>query len=462
MCNSVPTHDGAATGGFPALGLLANPFQLPDTDSVDAVGVRVAVRVAELRLLAALEAAKSDPDRKPIMVEKGEVPASYHVAALSGIFSALGAGEPVPGILQAYVPVDMMRMGRVRSVLSIVAERTASQSVVGVLASQARLALSEPDETLPEWVALGGEDIAGLISEIDTDPVAFATRVFGEPVDARDGADDTELLMRMATARTGRLEADPETAEPLAADLGEEATDDPMADAFVVPLGDVDETALAESTSQETLVADYVIAYLRAHVSPVVARGVLAYRAQGLTSMAQELKVTKAPTKTLAALLGFEGSDLGAIVYDRFDIWPSVPEDLRMKIIATLSQLRWALKDNAILVLLVTPGSAPELEESFAAARRVPWSFSEIEKVFELDSPYDRDIVRDWLAGAALDGVAPAWVDPVLAAVPDGAALAPVVAALGAILDAAAGSGTVPGPEVFLTALATATEGPAA
>ena len=48
-------------------------------------------------------------------------------------------------------------------------------------------------------------------------------------------------------------------------------------------------------------VLDYLIEYTRAHLSPVIARGLRMYRERGLSALAEELKITKAPRKTLAA-----------------------------------------------------------------------------------------------------------------------------------------------------------------
>ena len=462
------TLDEAATSGYRSLGLLANPFVPRDDDSSDPIGVRLTIRAASLRLLSVVEFAAADPDRRPIVVETSmEVPPYYGIAASVDTFAAMAAGNPVAGLLQAYVPLDMMRIGRVRAPLGIIAERVSGPGVDLTIAAWSRIALSEPDTELPEWPAIADIGVDGLIGEVDADPASFTARVFGELARTREGADDTEALMRIATARTGRLEADPSADESdvapssasMVAGAPEDPTDDPMAEAFVTPLGETAETepdAEVAPLTPEELVAAYIIAYTKEHLSPVVARGLRAYVAQGTDSMAQELKVTKAPTKTLAALLRFAETRarLGVLMYDNFSIWGSVPAELRLKIIATLSQMRWTLKEHAVVVLFLTPGSAPEVEEAFAAAHHVIWDFEELWNVTNDACAFDESAARVWLKSAALDAEAPAWADALLGAVAQGTEIEPACAALATAIDEAAETGEVPDPAVVIRLLA--------
>ena len=454
------TLDEAATSGYRSLGLVANPF-VPRADaSSDPIGVRLTVHAASLRLLAAVEFAVHDVDRKPIVVETSmEAPPYYGIASSVETFAAMASGDPVAGLVQAYVPLDMMRIGRVRAPLGIVAERVSGPGVDLTIAAWSRIALSEPDATLAEWQGLEALSIDGLIAEIDANPASFSARVFGDLVRTREGADDTEALMRIATARTGRLDADPSAddaeAEPSAssivADGAEDPTDDPMAEAFVTPLGEPLEAEEADEDvplSPEALVAAYVIAYTKEHLSPVIARGLRAYVAQGTDSMAQELKVTKAPTKTLAALLRFAETRarLGVLMYDNFGIWESVPSDLRLKIVSTLSQMRWTLKEYAVVVLFLTPGSAPEVEEAFAAARRVVWDFDELWNVTGAGCAFDERAARVWMKSASLTGELPVWADALLGAVAQGTLIESACAALAKAIDEAVASAGVPDP----------------
>jgi len=444
------------------LGLIANPFVPPTDSSSDPLGVRLAVNAASLRLLSALEATVDDEDRKPIVVEKSpQIPDYYNIASLARVFRALASGNPVPGILQAYVPLDMMRLGRVRAPLAVVAEHISGPGVGLTIAAWSRIALSEADRDLPEFEPIV-DDVDTLIAEIDADPMAFTARVFGEVMDRREGAEDTEMMMRIAFSRTDRLETDPESDEATAmaepAAIAEDPTDDPMASAFVTPMGDVaaltegedsgpsDEELAAEASRKA--VEEYIHAYTTEHLSPVVTRGLRAFSAQGTDSMAQELKVTKAPSKTLVALLRFAESRqrLGVVLYDNFAMWPSVPNELRHKIVATFSQLRWSLKDVGVLVFLLTPGDAPEVEEAFSSGRHISWDFEELFRVAKQGSAFDAQGAKRWLVSAMTSGEMPEWGDALIAAVPENADLVSACSALGAAIDAAAEAGTLPDP----------------
>jgi len=456
--------------GLSDLGLLVNPFAPPADDSTDPLGTRLSISSAALRLLSAYEVATSDPDHKPIVLVKSpEIPGYYNIAAMAAVFSAVAAGDPVPGILQAYVPIDMMRLGRVRAPLSIIAERLSGPGVELTIAAWSRHALEQADTELPEFAAIDA-DVATLITELDADPAAFTARVFGEPVDRREGAEDTEMLMRIASTRTGRLDADPAEedgpVEPGTVALAEDATDDPMRDAFVTSLTDADFVdpdnpvdpevvdVLDPQEILDTAIASYVYAFTAAHLSPVVARGIRAYAAQGTDAMAQELKVSKAPSKTLAALLEFAEvrMRLGVLLYDNFDIWPSVPADLRLKIVATFSQLRWALKDVGVLVFMLTPGAAPEVEEAFASGRKVSWDFEELFRISDEGCVFDAPAAATWLTSAMRDGSMPEWGEALIAAVPDDAELVSACEALAAAIDAAAEAGSVPDPAAVASA----------
>lgn len=441
---------------YRSLGLLANPFE-PVVESSDAIGVRLSIRAAVLRLLSAVESAIADPDHRPIVVEKApEIPSYYDVAALSEVFSGITSGSPVPGLLGAYVPVDMMRIGRVRAAVSVVAERISGSRPDLMIARWARHTLAEPDTALEEWAKLTAEtDVSAVIERVDADEAKFAAEMFGEKMAEREGADDIDAMMTISAVRQDRLTADPEEEDgPDASAAEESSNDDPLGEAFVTPLGGEDAVLIEDLGPSDALVREYVLAYTRKNLSPVVARGIEAYAAQGTTSMAQELKITKAPTKTLAALLEFARSSFaaGLLMYDRFEMWPSVPDDLRMKIIASLTQTRWAVKDSSVVVLLVSRGDAPELRESFSIARVVPWSFSEVEAVFSEGVAFDPQIALSWIDSASLDG-APAWAEALLAAVPAGVSIESACQALSTELDAAASARRAPDSAAVAAAL---------
>lgn len=441
------TADGDMAG-VNGLGLIADPFQLDEDDSGDSAGVQLAMVSAGYRLLKAVRSAQADGDLRPIVVRRSpDVAMEFGVTALATVMSELVEGSVVEHSLPIYVPLDMMRIGRVRALLNVAAERIAGRVPDLVIAEWSRRVLMDPDTSIPEWDALvaAGFDAATVIEEIDEDPAAFSARVFGERVASRDGSGDYEMLMRVSTSRQDKLDPDPDTDAADLAPSEEDNADDVLAEVFTTPLGEIDDQALPEGPGDglpALLLGDFIIAHTKKHLSPVIARGIGAYRAQGLASMSEELKISKAPTKSLLALFEFAKGvfDLGVVIYDRLEMWENVPADLRSKIVATLTELRWNLKDDAVLVLIMTPGTAPELEEGFAASRVVEWEFDELVRVAEYDAPYDADVVRHWLESASIDKT-PDWADEALSAIPEGTSLAAACRSLSVAIQAAVASG---------------------
>jgi hypothetical protein len=441
---------------------MADPFDVSRIETADPVGIKSAIRAASLRLLAAIETMAEEEEHRPIVVEKADIPAYYHVSALAMTLRSLALNEPVGDVVSLYVPIDMMRIGRVRAVLHTAAEWAASVGKDAALAAWIAKAFESPDTELAEWGALEpfSAELEAFLASLAADPLAAAHALFGEPAVTREGSDDLEVTMRVSVARVSRLDTDPdeETSEGAANEL---AVDDPMSEAFTTAMDAENGENGEESPRFEDLAAAYVVAYTRENLSPVVARGIEAYSAQGTSAMSEEMKVSKAPTKTLAAVLKYatHSKRAGAIFLDRFEMWPSVPDDMRMKIVSTLTSLRWALKDDAGLILLLTPEIAREVDEAFGAAPRVRWDFGELAAVESPDAAFDVDAVSRWIASASPEGVAPAWCDPLLAAVPEGTPLAAAIDALQAAIKGAAEKGeTEPDADEMLRLLADSVE----
>ena len=451
----------AQTSRLRSLGLLGNPFDVDMSSSADPRGTEVASRAAAFRLLGAIGATKSDPSHTPIILEKSpDVHSYYSVTSMVFVMKALVDGEIIPGSIPAYIPLDMMRLGRVRALLAEMAERIAGHTPDLVIGTWSRRTLIEPDASLPEWDALlaTGFDRDEALADIQADPRAFCARVFGELAETREGADDFEALMRVSTSRKETLEVDPEMDS---ADLAPEAEDNPedrLAEVFTVPLGEIDEGALPDAVDErlpELLLGDYIVAYTKAHLSPVVARGIRAYRAQGYASMAEELKISKAPTKSLLAIFEFSKGvyDLGVALYDRIEMWETVPAELRSAIVQTLTELRRNLKDHAVMVFMLEPETAPELEAGFPDATRVEWSFKELSTI-EHETLADTELLTYWIGSAGIDGVMPSWADAAVEAIPEGTTLDLACRALSrAIGDAVAEGETQVGPALVSSAL---------
>lgn len=436
------------------LGLIADPFDASGDGSMDPLGVKLSKRNASHALHAAMYRSMRDSDGRPIIAERSsDIPDSYPVAALANVFGGLSNGL-LGDVLQVYVPLDMMRIGRVRAVLQVLAERIAGASADKTIAAWATQVLAKPDAELPEWIALAETaDIDALRARIEADPLGFVAEVFGPPVESRDGAEDLEVLMRVSHARQDRLDSDP--ADDSADDSADEVdSDDPMGEAFVTPLGVVDDHVLEAAPEQDAdAIAEYLIAEAR-KLSPVLARGLAAYRAQGTNSMAEELKVSKAPSKTLVALMTFARARYEAafVVFDRFDLFEIAPDDLKTDISTALFQMRWALKDLATIVLLLQPGIAPQVEEPFGTAVRVSWRFDELGAFFDRETPFVADVALGWLKSAAIVDT-PDWAAELVASVPAGVTAEVGLAALETAIASALADGRDPRPDDVRNAL---------
>lgn len=443
--------------GFGRLGLIANPFDASGDESLDSLGVKLAKRNASHALVAAMQSASDGPGSRPILVEKSaDVPPMYTVAALATALGALSNGV-LGDVLQLYVPLDMMRIGRLRAVLHVLAERIAGAGADRTIAAWAAQALAEPDTSLAEWSALETTcDIEALRMRLASDPTAFVAEVFGEPVESRAGAEDLEVLMRVSHARLERLDADPDERP---ADASEVDSDDPMGEAFVTPLGDVDDRVLPESgTAGDDELVAYLLAVART-ASPVLARGLAAYRAQGTNSMAEELKITKAPSKTLPALMRFARARYSAayVIIDRFDLFDVAPASLKTDIAASLELMRSALAGLATFVFLIEPGEAPEVEASLVDSARVSWRFEELVRVESREAPFEPQAADAWVAAVSLGGV-PAWWPPLRAAIPAGTTAEAGFSALGAAVDVARAENREPSSDDVTLALAAMAE----
>lgn len=448
------------TNEYSVLGLLANPLGGVVASADEPTGIQLASQAAAFRLLTALHRASGDPEHRPVFVRKADIPASYHVKALARCLADLGSDVHGQHLFSIYVPLDMMKMGRVRAVLSATAERVAGLQPELTLGLWTQKVLREPDMQLVEWGFLADiADVDALKREFDEDPAKAAERVFGSPLEGREGAEDMEMVMRVSFSRQDLLDTDPAEGEEGLSE-SENPTDDPLLEVFATPLVQDEQPALGEAEQEEApdpaeLLADYVVAHTKANLSPVVARAIRAYIAQGSAPMAQELKISKAPTKTLVALLEFLSVRYrsAVVLFDRLEMWHAMPQDLRLKIVNTFTSMRWAIKDFGTLCFTAVAGAAPEVEEAFAAAAPVEWDFSELPKVSSTDAVYDAAVVRGWIASASSSGTAPDWADEVLAAVPDGVTLAVAAAALREIIDEAAANARIPAAADVATAL---------
>ena len=95
------------------------------------------------------------------------------------------------------------------------------------------------------------------------------------------------------------------------------------------------------------------------------------------------------------------------IMYDGFDNWLEIEPELRSKIVGLMSELRWMLDGSAIIVFLIAPGTAPELEESFRGEGAMTWTFPGIDAIFETPDAIPTEVIDRWFANAAAPGATP-------------------------------------------------------
>ena len=161
------------------------------------------------------------------------------------------------------------------------------------------------------------------------------------------------------------------------------------------------------------MVLDYLIEYTKVHLSPVIARALRAYNERGQVAAAAEFKVTKAPRKTLMALVRLARMQFDDVVVllAEFDYWKDIPEGLRHKLVGALSELRWSLGDQGRLVFLAQPGQAAELEETFGSSSQLVWDFGALRTPDRLAGAPDAELVDAWLEAAAVPGTEPMTVN---------------------------------------------------
>jgi hypothetical protein len=390
---------------YRSLGLVANPFALSDTVSdFDPIDLEVASQTNAL--LGTLDAAADAAQAKPIVVFKSpQMPAYYPNRAISRVERSMATDDSLD-VLHAYVLMFMMRLGRVRSTLQIVAERIAFRDFNTTLALYVERIIAEPDESLIAYQVLGSEALAAYQARFAENPTDAVADVFG----------------------VAKVERRPELAEvtdtrpmDLLSDV-EEGDDAPELDGAI---GDAPGTEVILSDEQtpeediERAILDYIVEHTKVHLSPVIARALRVYKDRGLVALTAELTITKAPRKTLSALVRFARIRFRKIVliYDGFDNWAQTPPEVRSQITGTLSELRWMLESDAVVAIMVERGGVPELEEQFGAGTHVDWDFPGLIALEESPDALDPQMIDRWLASAAMHGTAPLTVeDPVLSA----------------------------------------------
>ena len=388
------------------MGLVGNPFPWSSA-SGESMAISAEIRAAAHRLLSAIDAGADKEVPAPIWVQKSDaIPSYYYSRAIAEVESILATDVDF-AVLHAYVQLFMMRRGRVRAALAAAAERFAFTQFEKTMAAHIERILANPDESLPSFSAMPPGALERFAERFVADPETVAIECIGD-----DEVERRPELTEVADMRLIGLETDVDAEEGASVEWDASVGDAPGTAAIVGERSD-------EPESDLDAITDYIIDYTRAHYSPVIARALRQHKDRGLVATINELQVTKAPTKTLAAIARMAAVRFRklALIYDGFEQWMQVPEDIRAKIVASLTGTREATSGDALMVMLMESGSVDELQAHFADATHVSWDFRALEAAESMKETIEPAVVDGWLASAALEGRAPMTVsDPVIAA----------------------------------------------
>jgi hypothetical protein len=381
------------TTDYARLGLVANPFPPVDPSGADPLWMRLVTRAAANRLLSATLRARLRS--VPVLVTMvDEIPEYYYRVAQNDFLAR--AAEPSLGIMALSIPLEMMKLGRIRATLAELAELVAAVDLPLTLAAWFDAQLHTPETGLPQYDLVTAEELAQAARAFADDPHGAIDRyleVSSEPVSIAE----LDAVVHEAYLRQVAQQVDPDKAE--------ESSDAPeSADGRV---SGVPDGAGAESgRDSDSLVRDYLFALARTRLSPVLSRALEGFGAYGESLTAQELKVTKAPRKTLAAVLRLMNArwDNITIIYDNFDAWPLLDQQTKMDVLASLTELRWIIAEAGVMVVAVFKGRTIELEEQFAAAEQVDWSMPELTPLYGGVTGFNAVWVQSWLDAASVEG----------------------------------------------------------
>jgi len=405
-----PQYEAIDTARYRNLGLVGNPFRPRLERGDEHLEIETEALAEGHKLLSTIFEAAAAERKRTVWIEKSAKAANtYSVRAQSLAEQTLIRDDDL-NILPCYLQLFMMHVGRIRATLGVVAERIATRSFDRTLAELVRTVTKEPDIGLAEWGALGPGEWDEFLAAFDSDALNAVAEHFGEcvlerAIITRPGADVREVS----------LDAEPEEV----ADSEEEdefTAKMPPANLDTVTFDACGNMVAAEPDTGEvpaaglSAVAEYVIAWAGTHLSPVVARGLRAYAARGFGQMSSELKITKAPRKTLAALIKLARMRFDSIVimYDGFDNWPMVPTELKAQIVTALTEIRLMFGEDGVIVILSGTDQTPDLEEQFSgSARRVVWEFEGLRIYKSANNTVTPDLVQHWLDLAVLPGAEP-------------------------------------------------------
>lgn len=412
------------------LGLITNPFAQSETTTSN-VATDLEIASESNALLRAIAESSAEEKAKPILVMKTELPSFYATRAVGRMQRSLAIDDSLD-LLHSYIQLYMMRVGRIRATLGVVGERLAFRSFDKTLELYLEGLLGEPDESLISYQVLGAERLSAFVERFDADKAAATEGLFGPFVVER-----RPELAEVADLRLTNLELDVDESQT-PAELDSTVGDAPGTDVVLA-----EEADATEIDDTDQALVDYIVEYTKVHLSPVIARALRVCRERGLAAMATEFKVTKAPRKTLQALVKLASVRFTKVIFmfDGFEGWAQAPDELRTQIAASLAELRWMFESDGMLVLILEEGVVPELEEQYGSSRRVDWAFPGLATIEQAPDSLNATVVDRWIANATLSGFEPMTLgDPVLtglAEASDGSMALFVAKASAAIEDAA-------------------------
>lgn len=394
---------------YSTLGYVANPFATIDESGSEPYWMRLVTRAAANRLLAATKRARERSG--PVLVTMVEEVPEYYYRRAQNDFLGRMADDHSIDMMALNIPLDIMRLGRIRGTIAELAELVVAVDMPTTLAAWFARELATPDVEIPESGLVTSDEMTEAAAAFASDPSAAADRYLGvhkEPV----SMSEMDAVVHEAYMR--------QLGQPVEVESDEEGTEVGPALVENVP----NETETAEpAPDPDAGMREYLVALMRAHLSPVLARALIAWSQYGESLGAQEMKVTKAPRKTLAAILKLMNARWGTVtvIYDNFSAWPILDQQTKMDVLASLTELRWIVAEAGVMVVAVIKDASPEIEEQFAAAEPVDWTMPELAPLYNGEVTLDPAKVQAWLDAAAVSGVS--------AIRADGSELAPLVAA---------------------------------
>lgn len=411
-----PQAAANTSSAYRPLGLVANPFVPRAEREGEPLVTTLEINATASTLLAELEATRDVNRARTIWVDKsGEIHNYYFVGAQTVSEEALIRDDSF-NMLPVYIQLFMMRTGRVRAAMNTLAERIATRSFDQTLAAWVREIIASPDTDIPESSLMGQEAWDEFVAAFEADPIAELAARFGTCELNR-----LVILRQPTDTREASLVEEPEESDDTLEDDAQTEVIPPLSEAVLAP-GSAAPAAEGDEEAESDPVVEYIIAYTRAHLSPVIARGLRGYVERGLAQLMTEFKISKAPRKTFKALINLASKrfDKVVLMYDGFDSWRMLAEESRHAAVAALTELRLLMGGDGVMVFLVAPGQADELEDQFAGQTRVAWDFAALTTERPEPDALDVELAKRWLSLAAVPGV----VTPDLEAAPFDALIA--------------------------------------